>query len=905
MTTQGATLFFGAVEIDELTRLLLETNAERAELIDLDGRLRGVNAVSRNHLEADGIKVAPDSSWSSLWSDSSWGGIREAFTLAAAGHVAKLVAANARSGRAWHVDLCPLRGADGRPTRILAISREQPSDQAASQVQEPAGLSAELLRLAIAAASLGTWHWDFSSGRLTWSKRSCEMFGFSPSEELTYAKFRAAVDPRDVEPMEQSLRLALSERTDYDAEFRIIWPDQSVHWVSTRGRAVYDEHGAPIHMEGIAQDVTARRTAERELRERERHFRELADAIPNLVWQIGVDGQLSYVNRRWNEYFQRESISPDKWHEIIHPDDLGRANEAWQGYLRGESSFQAYRLRRHDGRYQWFACRVVPMRDDEGKVTQLVATATEVDQLKQAEDSVRASRARLDTALRSAGVGTWVWFLDSDEVQFDNALAQLLGYSETAGRTMEDWMHVVHADELPLVLAAVERSRERGADFDVECRVLRGDGASIWIAAKGRIEASADTERRQLFGACVDITQHKRLEEELRQAQKMEAIGQLAGGVAHDFNNLLMVILGQASLISMNDEMPESIRESVREIEAAAERAAGLTGQLLAFGRRQTMQLRDLDLNQVVESVGQMLRRLIGENIVLALEPAATALKLHADQNMLVQVLLNLALNARDAMPKGGQLSIRTSREVLDERSAESLPGARPGTWACMTLTDTGEGIKGEVLPHIFEPFFTTKGDGKGTGLGLSTVYGIVKQHHGFVSVSSTPGWGAKFRVYLPLPDHETIAIAPPAPTQALSGRKELVLLVEDDPAVRAALSNILEQHNYRLLLAEDGIEALELFARRGADVDLLLSDVVLPRGLSGADLAQQLRVKNPRLRVILCSGYSADKIEAGLHALPGMLFLQKPYRAEVLLTSMRNLLDQEREATLSLRAPH
>jgi CheY-like chemotaxis protein len=356
-----------------------------------------------------------------------------------------------------------------------------------------------------------------------------------------------------------------------------------------------------------------------------------------------------------------------------------------------------------------------------------------------------------------------------------------------------------------------------------------------------------------------------------------------------------MVIMGQASLISDTHGLPPEVHGSAQEIVQASERAASLTAQLLAFGRRQTMQKSDIDLNQVVASVGHMLQRLLGEAVALTIDPWPSVLALRADPNMLVQVLLNLAVNARDAMPSGGELTIRVTRKVGDERNANG--------WGCLTVRDTGDGIPPDVMPHIFEPFFTTKDAGKGTGLGLPTVYGIVRQHQGFITVDSAPGQGAAFTVHLPLPAQETSAAAPALSAPAAHGRNELLLLVEDDAGVRAAMSNILQQHDYRLLVAHDGVQALELFAARGGEIDQLLSDVVLPRGLSGADLARQLRQQNPRLQVILSSGYGADKIEQALAQLPGVLVLQKPFRVEVLLSALRSLLDPQRVRSQPARA--
>jgi len=908
-------------ELDELSQLLLETSAERAEIIDSAGQVVGISAAGRRMLEREHGEISAGCPWESLWSEACRGVVRAALERARAGlsasfEAASASAATAQLARLWRVDVRPLRDSDGRPARFLAISRDAHSlqmrdgikgavEQERALEKEQLRLSEERLRLAITGAALGTWHWDLRSGQLEWSDLSFALFGLEPQPNMTCEQFRAAIEPSDRDAVEQALARAIRDHSDCEIEFRIVRPDKSVHWVGTRGRAFYDAQRTPIRMEGIAQDISARKHAEIALREGEERFRQLADAMPHLVWQIRFDGTLTYANRRWVEYYQRTALGPGDWSELIHPEDLPRAESAWTAYERGEATAQAFRLRRYDGRYQWFACQVVPMRDSEGRLSHVVGTATDIELLKQTEDALRASRARLDTALRAAGMGTWVWQLDTDKLQLDASLSQLLGFSaeEVATLTMDECLEHVHADHRAALCAAAARSREHGADFDVECRFVRADGGDIWLASKGRVEPCAAGRPSQVFGACVDATQHKQLEEELRQAQKMEAIGQLAGGVAHDFNNLLMVILGQASLISAQPRLPEAAGKGIREIVAASERAASLTAQLLAFGRRQTLQMKELDLNEVVENVGQMLQRLLGENIVLEIAADAPTLRLRADPNTLVQVLLNLALNARDAMPAGGRLTIRTSREVRGERVARALPEAHAGSFACLTVRDTGAGIPVDVLPRIFEPFFTTKEVGKGTGLGLATVYGIVKQHHGFVAVDSAPCLGTTFKVFLPLPSEARDVALPAVPAHAVRGHDEVVLLVEDDAAVRATITSILEQHNYRLVVADDGVQALELFAARGSEIALLLTDVVLPRGLSGAELALQLRRQDPRLRVILCSGYSADKIERGMESLPGMMFLQKPYRAEQLLTLMRGLLDKAHGTTLAASA--
>jgi signal transduction histidine kinase/CheY-like chemotaxis protein len=385
-----------------------------------------------------------------------------------------------------------------------------------------------------------------------------------------------------------------------------------------------------------------------------------------------------------------------------------------------------------------------------------------------------------------------------------------------------------------------------------------------------------------------DITERLQLEERFRQAQKMEAIGQLAGGVAHDFNNLLTVIQGHCGLLLAGSEAadPEMI-DSAKEIQAAAVRAANLTRQLLTFSRRQPMQMRPLDLDGVVSSVSRMLQRLIGEDIVLHTRLLPGGAWIEGDAGMIEQVLLNLVVNARDAMPGGGELWLELDNVTLDE-TARRHPAARPGSFICVSLRDTGRGIAAEHLPHIFEPFFTTKEVGKGTGLGLATVHGIVEQHHGWVEVESLPGSGSTFRVHLPRLLQGAIAPGGTPDASRARGGCESILVVEDEPAVRLLAIKILGAQGYRVQSASSGAAALELCRQQEGAFDLLLTDVVMPGGVSGAQLAKQLRTRYPRLRVIYMSGYRGGSTGGGA----GANLLQKPFDPEELSRAVRASLD-------------
>lgn len=389
-----------------------------------------------------------------------------------------------------------------------------------------------------------------------------------------------------------------------------------------------------------------------------------------------------------------------------------------------------------------------------------------------------------------------------------------------------------------------------------------------------------------------EMSERARVEEALRQAQKMEALGQLAGGVAHDFNNLLTVIRGYAQCLLADGDQNPSALEALGQIDTAAERAANLTSQMLVFSRKKRLQPEYLNVNEVIPLLGKMLRRLLGEDIAMRFTYSAGPLTVYADRAMVEQIVMNLVVNARDAMPHGGELAIITEEICITEEMAHDFPRARAGNFACLTVSDNGCGISPESLPHLFEPFFTTKEPGKGTGLGLATVYGVVKQHDGWIDVQSAVGQGATFKVFLPL----TSEISPGASSRYDPGSgatgSETILLVEDEDAVRELASTILIRHGYRVMAARSGVEALSIWEQQGDKIDLLLTDMVMPDGISGWELAQQLKKKKPRLKMIYTTGYSLDAISHDQTLKEGVNFLPKPYHPQNLVSTVRRCLD-------------
>jgi signal transduction histidine kinase/ActR/RegA family two-component response regulator len=390
-----------------------------------------------------------------------------------------------------------------------------------------------------------------------------------------------------------------------------------------------------------------------------------------------------------------------------------------------------------------------------------------------------------------------------------------------------------------------------------------------------------------------DVTLQRRLEDQLRQSQKMEAIGQLAGGVAHDFNNILTVIHGHASLL-LASGLDDTGARSAQQITQASERAAGLTRQLLTFSRRQLIQPKRLDMNKVVGNMTDMLGRILGEDVSLQLKYSQSPATVEADAGMMEQVLLNLAVNARDAMPRGGQLGVRISIVEVNEDHVRRHPDARVGTFVCVSKSDTGCGIPPENLPRIFEPFFTTKEIGKGTGLGLATVYGIVKQHQGWIEVESTVGKGSVFRIYVPFIGAEQPEAEKPATQITIRGGTETILLVEDEKPVRELVARILQKYGYKILQAGNGIEAVEVWRQNMDRIDLLLTDLVMPDNMNGRELAETLWKEKPDLKVIFTSGYSADIVGKDFKLESNLNFLQKPYQPQTLALAVRRCLDEK-----------
>ncbi|HET7791236.1 MAG TPA: PAS domain-containing protein [Gemmatimonadales bacterium] len=760
--------------------------------------------------------------------------------------------------------------------------------------------------------------------------RALEKGGFAPTVTLasTQADFTRllAGPPCDVILADYRLpqwtamdALALLKTTGRDIPFIIVTgtlgEERAVECLK-EGAADYvtKEHlerlPAAVHRALEDRRLRSERTqAVAELREREERFRQVVENIQESFFILDlVAGRTVYISpayeRLWGRSCQSMYDDPRSFLEPIFPEDRVMLEAAIAKTARGEPRPSVeFRVRHPDGSVRWLTSHAVPIRDEQGRVCRLVGAARDITDRKAAEAALEASESgrrtteiQLDHVLVSSGAMLSVTEFGPAEaraVWVSPNVHRILGYTVVEALTPGWWMERLHPEDRERVLESVPALLSTGSRY-LEYRFRHKNGTWRWLRDDSRVLATTG-RTTQVVHAFQDVTDLKQLEDQYRQSQKMEAVGRLAGGVAHDFNNLLTAITGYADLLLEDLPAGGPHRADVREIRAAASRATDLTRQLLAFSRQQVLQPKVLDLNAVVRDAQSLLQRVIGEDVRLEIHLTPEPGRVKADPGQLEQVIINLAVNARDAMPKGGRLTIGTDIVRLDEAFARTHHLAVQGPHVMLAVTDTGTGIPLELQAHIFESFFTTKERGKGTGLGLATVYGIVKQSGGAIWVYSEPGKGATFKVYLPQVEElaELLDAARHPATPPPAGT-ETILLAEDDPAVRAIAREILDRAGYTVLLAPSGQQALDAAKQFPGEIHLLMTDVVMP-GMSGRQLAEALLAVRPGVRALFTSGYTDDVVLRHGVLEEGVPYLQKPFTADALARKVREVLDGKR----------
>ena len=655
-----------------------------------------------------------------------------------------------------------------------------------------------------------------------------------------------------------------------------------------------------IHLAGekcllsLVQDHTERKQAEAQLLRLAAIVKFSDDAIISTT----LDGIIISWNRGAEQIFGHTAAEAiGQAIQMLLP--AGRHHEETEILTqigRGENvvRFETVRIRK-DGKPIDVSVTVSPLKDSSGKIIGASKIARDITEAKQAEEKIALERARFKLIFDTMPIGIAFHTIRPDGTftgSINDAHLRICGITHDQHKP-ETYAKISHPDDW-VVQQQFKEQVKAGLikQFSMEKRYLHADGKVVWVNFSYQRDIYPDGTIEELT-TVADITEHKRLGEQLRQSQKMEAIGQLAGGVAHDFNNILAIIQIQIDLLASEGHLLASQQDYAREIGKATQRAANLTRQLLLFSRKQQPQPRDLDLNDIVTNITKMLQRTLGEEVQLHFQLAPESLFIHADLGMMDQILVNLAVNARDAMPQGGRLVIETDAVEFDAETAARVPQARPGSYACLTVSDTGRGIPAHILPRIFEPFFTTKDVGKGTGLGLATVFGIVQQHQGWVSVYSEAGLGATFRIYLPRLATTSSLLATTPAVANVRGGNETILIVEDEPSLRAVVKTVLASLGYQVLEAPTGVSALDVWQKHRNEIQLLFTDMVMPDGMNGKELAQRLLADKPQLKVIYASGYSADIAGQDLPLQEGVNFLSKPFLVHNLAQTIRNRLDE------------
>ncbi len=676
-------------------------------------------------------------------------------------------------------------------------------------------------------------------------------------------------------------------------------PQTQRHWEGTylpleiggvRYVAAYiEERTAQLAVEHALREESERaRAAAAALDDSERLFRTIAEGAPVGIVLSDAEGHIVFSNDAVERIAGRpvSALNGEGWREAIHPDDRAALADAIaRNATSGEGYVMTVRTLRPDGEIGWAELHARNLFSGEVRAGRLTMVL-DVTERHRVEAALRESEALFRELAENVDAVFYLARPGGDGVDYVSS-----GFGRIWGRTPAElidtpglWMEAIHPDDRERVHEAFARDR---LHFRADYRVVRPDGAIRWISDRSFPVRDEAGEVVRIAGVATDDTARHTLEAQLLQAQRLESIGRLAGGVAHDFNNLLTVILSHAAFARQD---PGYADEDLTAIERAGARAAELTAQLLAFARRQVIEPRVVDLNALTGQVDRMLQRLLGEQVQLetTLQPGLWPVKV--DPTQLEQVLVNLAVNARDAMPNGGTLTIETGNVVLDDGYSALHADVAPGEYVLLAVSDSGEGIAPSALPMIFEPFFTTKPSGVGTGLGLATCYGIVKQAGGHIWAYSEPGQGATFKVYLPR------ASGVPTPVDVLvvdhpQRGSETVLLVEDDDEVRAIAARALAEHGFVVLEARDGVDALEVARRHHGEIHLVVTDVVMPR-MGGKDLVARLREERPGAKVLYASGYTRNAIVHQGVLEAGTNFLQKPYVPATLTRKVREVLD-------------
>ncbi|MGC8988989.1 MAG: PAS domain S-box protein [Verrucomicrobiia bacterium] len=753
--------------------------------------------------------------------------------------------------------------------------------------------SQERLAMAIESTGLGTWDWDLVTGKIVWGGHHARLFGLRPDEfDGTYECFEARLHPEDRELVATAVKRALEKHEDYECEYRVIWPDGSVHWILGHGRFIYDSDGRAVRMVGVVRETTQQRLAQDRLKESEQRFRSLYDNSVLGLYRTTPDGRIVMANPalvRLLGYSSFEELAQINLEtEGFHPRyprSLFREAIEREGTVRGLESAWV----RKDGSIVYVSESAQAVRDQHGKIVFYDGTVEDITEYRQAQLRLERQAALLEAATDAIHVRS----PDGVVSYWNSASEHTLGWKreEALGRKITE-LGLKDVAAFTAAESALLKERAWSGEIKFETK----GGKPLIMFCRWTLLPEKPGEPAEILAIHTDITEKRDIEARYLRAQRLEGIGALASGIAHDLNNVLSPIVLGASLLRDKSISPE-FQASIEMIQSSAQRGANIVRQLLTFARGLKGENIPIHLQHLIRDTGRLIRETFPRNITYYELCPRDLWPIIGDSTQIQQVLLNLSVNARDAMPSGGSLKIAAANKQLDSQFLSTVdPGIREGPFVVVEVSDTGHGMTKEVLDHLFEPFFTTKEPGTGTGLGLATSHGIVRSHGGFILVNSTPGQGSVFSVYLPaVPD--ALSQAGPAQVQAPCGQGELILVVDDELEIREVTKRTLEKGGYRVLVAEDGAAGISVYTKYRERIDLVITDLLMPV-MDGLGLASALHRIDPRLPIIVSTGDSTSPNQAAkiaqLEKLGVKVFLQKPYGTNQLLQAIHSVLHPE-----------
>lgn len=758
-----------------------------------------------------------------------------------------------------------------------------------------------LYRSILHTAMDGYWLSDDQGRLLDVNEAYCRMSGYDERELLSMSI--AELD--DVESEEAVLahkkKIAMLGQDRFETRHRR--KDGSVYDVEV------STHHIPASVGGLyvtfLRDITERRRAAQVLADSERKWRNIVAEAPQIGVALNRQGKIVFTNNHLLQltgWAEADVIGRD-WFDLFIPESIrGRIRQVFLSTIESGDISRSERYENEivtrKGELLLVDWANTVTLDDRGDIVEVISLGVDLTERRRSQDALQKSEERLRLALAGADLGIWDWNIQGKEVVFNDRWAEMVGYSpDELPPGEETFFSLVHPDDRSSVREAIQMHlRGKSASIDIEFRMRHKSGAWIWVLSRGQvIERDADKKALRVCGTHLEITERKkaqeekeRLEAQLLQAQKMESVGRLAGGVAHDFNNMLGVILGRTEIALALEGETGRLAPHLLEIQKAAQRSADLTRQLLAFARKEKIFPKTFALNEHVEGMLKMLRRLMGEDIELTWRPDASSPRVKLDPSQLDQILANLCVNARDAIAGTGAVVIATGAAFFEE--GRCPPDLAPGNYALLSVGDDGCGMDEEMLQNIFDPFFTTKEQGRGTGLGLAMVYGIVKQNGGFIDVHSRPGEGTTFTIYFPSCDEPSGQAAEMPRAKAIAGGKETVLVVEDETANLAIVTEMLRGLGYTVIPASTPSEAMERAKEHANEIDLLLTDVIMPE-MNGRDLARNVLGHCPQAKLLFMSGYTADVMARGGVVDEELPFIEKPFSLMALAEKVREAL--------------